>query len=329
MKRLFFVIFTTLIVASISLVDNASAKVFAPYNSPVFHTKDCKRLPSNIRLMEFPSVQAAINSGASACPHCIRQTSPSLTNQSQMSTTIPKTKIVPQKPTGTEDEISYMLYCDKVTGECFDPNHIKTGSIESFGDRDWKSNDYEKVFINVEPVDLYRGLIIIADMATKSSEVNPDIDAPITFEGKPVFKGGQWIDDEIGTEVTIVFKSYGFFKQTERHPNDVKKSEYTGYGLSKSDIVFKHGKFESWYENGLPKIKSDIKYNYTDGRAIVWHENGKIMYDTQFQHGKQHGIQKTYDQKGNLIYKDTYKNGDKINRKAFDNEGRLKFDTDY
>ena len=46
-------------------------KVFAPYDSRIFHTKGCKKLHSSSSLIEFPSVQTAINDGASACDSCI------------------------------------------------------------------------------------------------------------------------------------------------------------------------------------------------------------------------------------------------------------------
>lgn len=331
MKRLFFVIFTTLIIASISLVDNASAKVFVPYNSPVFHTKDCKRLPSNIRLMEFPSVQAAINSGASACPYCINQTSTGFTNQLQENTTVPETKIIPQEPTGVKDEVSYRLYCDKVTGQCFTPNNKKASYIESFGDRDWKSSDYEVVIVNVKPISLLRVLSAFADNQVRVSDPNfvPDPEIPATFEGKPIYTDGKWLDDKFAIEFLILSKGYGFYKQVERYPNGNKKSVTTGYGLDKENITVRHGKSETFYESGLPQASLDFKYEAENGRAVVWYKNGKIMHVAEYQDGKLHGIHKIYDQDGNLQYKDTYNNGERTNRKKFDSEGRLKFDTDY
>jgi len=65
---IFLVIFTTFTIAlEMSLAD----KVFAPYDSRIFHTKGCKKLHSSSSLIEFPSVQTAINDGASACDSCI------------------------------------------------------------------------------------------------------------------------------------------------------------------------------------------------------------------------------------------------------------------
>lgn len=69
------VIIVILILSSISFVDSISAEVFAPYDSTVFHEKGCAELSSNERLMKFPSIQSALNSGASPCGTCINQSS--------------------------------------------------------------------------------------------------------------------------------------------------------------------------------------------------------------------------------------------------------------
>jgi hypothetical protein len=83
MRRLFIIIF---IIVSNAIVDNAYSKVFAPFDSQVFHSKDCKQLPSNIQLIEFPSVQNAIDKGAVPCKLCISQAITSFIQQSSKST---------------------------------------------------------------------------------------------------------------------------------------------------------------------------------------------------------------------------------------------------
>ena len=73
MKYLFLVILTVFIVSDISFADDASPKVFSTYNSLVFHKKDCGKLPSNVELVEFPSVKEAINEYGLPCKSCIKQ----------------------------------------------------------------------------------------------------------------------------------------------------------------------------------------------------------------------------------------------------------------
>lgn len=78
MKYLFLVILTVFIVSDISFADDASPKVFSAYNSPVFHKKNCEYLPLNVELVEFSSVQEAINKYGLPCKSCIKQGSTNL-----------------------------------------------------------------------------------------------------------------------------------------------------------------------------------------------------------------------------------------------------------
>ena len=73
-------ILSLFIVSVISYADETPSKVFSTCYSTVFHTKDCKELPSNSDLVEFSSVQGAINDGASPCKTCIDIESINLSN---------------------------------------------------------------------------------------------------------------------------------------------------------------------------------------------------------------------------------------------------------
>ncbi|MGR3173688.1 MAG: hypothetical protein ACUZ8N_03730 [Candidatus Scalindua sp.] len=78
MKYLFLVILTVFIVSDISFANDTSSKVFTTTYSQVFHKKDCKELPSNVKLVEFSSVQEAIDKDALPCKSCIKQGSTNL-----------------------------------------------------------------------------------------------------------------------------------------------------------------------------------------------------------------------------------------------------------
>ena len=47
-------------------------EVYLPYNSPIFHKKNCVALHNNPSFIKYPSVQSAINSGVKACSICIK-----------------------------------------------------------------------------------------------------------------------------------------------------------------------------------------------------------------------------------------------------------------
>ncbi len=76
---------------TIALEMSLADKVFAPYDSRIFHTKGCKKLHSSSRLIEFPSVQTAITDGALACDSCIlpSQSKPSLGDNGTTKSTLP------------------------------------------------------------------------------------------------------------------------------------------------------------------------------------------------------------------------------------------------
>lgn len=76
-------------------------------------------------------------------------------------------------------------------------------------------------------------------------------------------------------------------------------------------------------------MEVDAKYGAIDGKVIVWLENGIKKEESECMNDKLNGISKLYDSRGILRYKDTYKNGEKTNRKAYDEEGKLEFDQNY
>ena len=129
----------------------------------------------------------------------------------------------------------------------------------------------------------------------------------------------------------LLVEKYGlkFFRNSEEYPNGGKKTEYTGYGTNKYFIEYKHGKLTEWYKNGQKKLEIDFKFGSKDGKLSVWYKNGAKQSKANLVDGKLNGVAKTYYQNGGLMYKDTFKNGEKINRKAYDKEGKLNFNQDY
>jgi len=53
------------------------------------------------------------------------------------------------------------------------------------------------------------------------------------------------------------------------------------------------------------------------------------MFELNYKNDKLEGVSKTYYKNGEYMYIDTYKNDKKINRKAYTEEGQLKFEQDY
>ena len=61
----------------------------------------------------------------------------------------------------------------------------------------------------------------------------------------------------------------------------------------------------------------------------VYYKSGHLSGEMNFKNDKLEGISNTYYENGDYQYIDTYKNGKKINRKAYTEEGQLKFEQNY
>jgi hypothetical protein len=60
-----------------------------------------------------------------------------------------------------------------------------------------------------------------------------------------------------------------------------------------------------------------------------YYPSGKLLYERNYINDKLEGIARNYYENGEYKYIDTYKDGKKINRKAYTEEGQLKFNEDY
>ena len=202
-------------------------------------------------------------------------------------------------PTNIRADDTFMAYCHKRTGQIFYEEEFKIIS------KQFARNDIEIIFLNVKPCRKW-----------KENPGEEELDEPI-----PV--------PEVITCIAVEKFGLKLFKTIEEYPNGKKKTEYTGYGTSKNTLEFKHGKYTEWYETGRKKLEIDFKFSVKQGNLVVWYKNGAKQSIANFLGDKLNGVAKTFYQNGALLYKDTYKNGEKINRKAYDKEGRLKFSQDY
>lgn len=121
-----------------------------------------------------------------------------------------------------------------------------------------------------------------------------------------------------------------FYKNGKR---DGLAKYYLESGKLESEVTYKNGKREGltkkYYENGNLKVVQTYKNDKLEGPAKVYRESGGLILEATLRDGKEDGKSKTYREDGSIEYIDAYKNGEKINRKAFDIEGKLLFDQDY
>ena len=86
---------------------------------------------------------------------------------------------------------------------------------------------------------------------------------------------------------------------------------------------------KEYYPSGQLKLEANFKDGKLEGIPKVYYEVGLLKLEGNFKDGKLHGITKGYYENGELNYVDTYKKGKKINRKVYDERGKLEFEQDY
>jgi hypothetical protein len=220
-------------------------------------------------------------------------------------------------PTIIRADDTFTAYCHKKTGECFYEEDVATSQtwkklIKQFG-----TNDIELYWMDVKPCD---------KVWKKRSEDRTEEERNMNFPVNEAIVCGMFTTKGIIGKGELKWK---LFKTTEEYSSGAKKAEYTGYGLGQYLIEIKHGKMTEWYENGQKKAEIIFEFGSKKGKGTIWYDSGAIMHKLNFLNDKPHGVVRTYYENGALCYKDTYKYGEKTNRKAYDEEGRLKFDQDY
>jgi antitoxin component YwqK of YwqJK toxin-antitoxin module len=77
------------------------------------------------------------------------------------------------------------------------------------------------------------------------------------------------------------------------------------------------------------RAEANFRDDKEEGVCRGFYENGILRLEGNYENGALEGISKTYYSNGEIQYIDTYKKGQKINSKAYDEEGNLESDQDY
>ena len=120
------------------------------------------------------------------------------------------------------------------------------------------------------------------------------------------------------------------YKDGER--DGVTRSYYKNRKL-KYEYKYRGGKLEGiikkYYRNGKLAFKWKYKDGKKEGITKSYYRSGSLRVEWNYRGDQLDGITRIYYGKGGIKYIDTYKNGQKINRKAYDHRGKLEFDQDY
>ena len=91
----------------------------------------------------------------------------------------------------------------------------------------------------------------------------------------------------------------------------------------------KNGKHTLYYKTGEVASTSQFANGMPIGIFEVYFPNRKIQYVYDYSKGWENYTMKEYDYNGNLKFIDTYINDGKVNRKGFNEQGKLIFSQDY
>lgn len=95
--------------------------------------------------------------------------------------------------------------------------------------------------------------------------------------------------------------------QTTMAPDSVTKLDQTLF-FADGKVNFtgkfknnqRHGKWESFYQNGARWSENNYEEGVYHGPYMVWFENGQLRIKGHYDHGKKVGIWELYDETGKL-----------------------------
>ena len=91
----------------------------------------------------------------------------------------------------------------------------------------------------------------------------------------------------------------------------------------------KHGIYRTYYEDGTLHQEKFYKNGKQDGVYKAFDENGVLYFEITYQDDKQHGFDKIYNKYGMLLFCDTYNEGFRVNRKTYDERGKVVYSQDF
>lgn len=210
---------------------------------------------------------------------------------------------------------------------------------------------------------------IVSAEVTRKLIKNPDETVELVFYGEEKEVARQTLDEDENILKTIgkipdgVVKEYyksGKLRAEWNYKNGELEGTCNIY-FENGELMFKNN-YKSGKRDGVTKsyyrgLRLRYKYEYKDGKlegtVKKYHKNGKLSFGWKYKDGRREGTAKSYFKSGSLKakwnykgdqldgitriyyksggikYIDTYRGGYKINRKAYDNRGKLEFDQDY
>ena len=74
----------------------------------------------------------------------------------------------------------------------------------------------------------------------------------------------------------------------------------------------RHGRQESWHENGMKSTESSFVSGLKHGVEIWRSDNGRKTWEVNYSNGKQHGVETAWDEEGQMLYQRRHQNGEMV-----------------
>jgi len=113
--------------------------------------------------------------------------------------------------------------------------------------------------------------------------------------------------------------------------NNVILEIYYPDEITEKHMIYVPYNFDTHESLSVPALfmEENIKNDKREGKTIVYYSDGYVAAEWNYHNGKPDGVTKIFYHSTVVHFADTYKDGVKINRKAYDEEGKLKFDQNY
>lgn len=108
---------------------------------------------------------------------------------------------------------------------------------------------------------------------------------------------------------------------------------YYRNGMVKYEYEYKDGILEGmiykYYQSGKMAAAWTYRNGKREGTTTSYNRNGSIKAEWNYKSDELDGMSRIFYDSGGIHYIDTYRTGRKINRKAYDRQGKLAFEQDY
>ncbi len=104
-------------------------------------------------------------------------------------------------------------------------------------------------------------------------------------------------------------------------------------GNPKLEVTYQTGKltgvYRTYYQDGTLHQEKSYKDGKLNGLYKAFDENGVPYFEIEYADDHQHGADKIYNKYGFLVFCDTYDRGVRVNRKTYDERGKVVFSQNF